>query len=112
MLNKGKIVQIGTAAELLFSPVTEFVSDFLKEQRFQLELESILIKDVWHTLPKAIDKVDEKSIPPDTNLWSALETLSLAKNSKSFAASIGNERKQVDTASIMLGYHHYKSAKA
>jgi len=37
LMDKGRIIQNGTPAELLFNPVNGFVKDFLKEQRLQLE---------------------------------------------------------------------------
>jgi len=40
LMDKGKIVQNGTPAELLFKPVNNFVKDFLQEQRLQLEFKS------------------------------------------------------------------------
>src|SRR3978361_425774 len=51
LMDKGKIVQIGTPAELLFKPVNHFVESFLKEQRLQLEFRAIRIKDIWSLLP-------------------------------------------------------------
>ncbi|MEJ7685191.1 MAG: ABC transporter ATP-binding protein [Segetibacter sp.] len=80
LMDKGKIVQMGKAADLLFNPLNDFVTSFIKEQHFQLELESILIKDVWSLLPKAIDGTDERILSPGNNLWQVLETISAAGN--------------------------------
>jgi osmoprotectant transport system ATP-binding protein len=52
LMDKGKIVQIGTPAELLFKPVNHFVDSFLKEQRLQLEFRAIRIKDIWTGMEK------------------------------------------------------------
>ena len=41
LLDKGKIVQIGTPRELLFQPANEFVTSFFEDQRFQLEAKLI-----------------------------------------------------------------------
>lgn len=111
LMDKGKIVQIGTATELLFSPANDFVSSFLKEQRFQLELESIRIKDVWSLLPKAIDGTEEKLLLPDNNLWQALETISEAVQPgiQRFVSTAGNDKKQIDITSLMAAYTHYKN---
>src|SRR5471030_2975522 len=41
LMDKGKIIQCGTPAELLFHPKNDFVRGFIKEQRLQLELKAI-----------------------------------------------------------------------
>src|SRR5665213_2492290 len=47
LMNKGKIVQSGTPAELLFKPKNDFVRGFLQEQRLQLEFKTIKLSDIW-----------------------------------------------------------------
>lgn len=46
LMDKGEIRQIGTPEDLLFHPANEFVADFFKEQRLQLELKSVLIAEL------------------------------------------------------------------
>src|SRR6201996_8207338 len=46
LMDKGKIIQCGTPADLLFHPVNEFVQGFLKEQRLQLEMKGIKLQDI------------------------------------------------------------------
>src|ERR1700759_2333516 len=41
LMDKGKIVQCGTPADLLFKPADSFVRDFLKEQKLLLEFKSV-----------------------------------------------------------------------
>src|ERR1700712_1129282 len=53
LMDKGKIVQDGTPAELLFKPENNFVNDFLKEQRLQLEFKAIRLNDIWKYLTLA-----------------------------------------------------------
>lgn len=112
LMDKGKIVQIGKATDLLFNPASDFVSSFLKEQRFQLELESITIKDVWSFLPKAIDGTDEKVFLPDNNFWQVLETISAAGQPgfQRFVSINNNDKKQIDIASLMAAYTQYKKS--
>jgi len=64
LMDKGSIQQIGTPEELLFKPVNDFVTDFFKEQRLQLELKSVLIADVMPEFPShknetVWDKMDQ-----------------------------------------------------
>src|SRR6201996_716841 len=73
LMDKGKIVQIGTPAELLFKPANDFVSSFLKEQRLQLEFRAIRIKDIWSLLPHNKEVVEAASLSANTDIWSGLE---------------------------------------
>lgn len=111
LMNKGKIVQIGKATDLLFNPLNDFVSSFIKEHHFQLELQKILIKDVWSLLQKAIDGTDEKFFSPDDNLWHVLETVSVAQlGFKRFVSIDNKDKKQIDIASLMAAFTKFKSS--
>ncbi len=111
LMDKGKIVQIGKATDLLFNPVNDFVRSFLKEQYFQLELENISIKDVWALLPKAIDGTDEKVFSPDNSLWNVLKTVSAGQpGARRYVSVDNNGKKQIDIASLMAAYTLYKSS--
>jgi len=52
LMDKGKIKQMGTPAELLFNPANEFVTKFFEEQRLQLELKSVFMEDLFPGFPK------------------------------------------------------------
>ena len=62
LMDKGKIIQSGTPSELLFNPANDFVKEFLKDQRLQLEFRAI-------KAPKS----PEGGVNESTNLWEALE---------------------------------------
>ncbi|MDB5246318.1 MAG: glycine/betaine transporter ATP-binding protein [Segetibacter sp.] len=111
LLDQGRIVQIGKAVDLLFRPASSFVSSFLKEQRFQLELESILIKDVWTLLPKAINGIEENEFSPGNSLWNVLETISAAGQTgfQRFVSINNNDKRQIDVASLLAAYTQYKN---
>ncbi len=83
LMDKGRIVQAGTPIELLFSPVNEFVSGFFEAQQMQLELQAVLLKDIWHHLPMSSN--GGKNLP-DANesktLWEALNILSGHNNTE------------------------------
>lgn len=112
LMDKGKIVQIGKAVDLLFSPANEFVSLFLKEQHLQLELESIRVKDVWSLLPKAIEGVGELEISADKSLWTTLETLSAANSLAPlrFVTVFNGDKRQVEPGSLMAAFSQYKNS--
>lgn len=110
LMDKGKVIQLGAPAELLFQPVNNFVSTFLREFRLPLELKNIRINEVWTLLPKAVDGVGEKFLVPDSNLWDILEIISKEQelDNSRFVASINGEKKQLTIASLMAAYSRYK----
>ena len=110
LMDRGEIVQIGKPVDLLFTPANNFVASFLKEQRLQLELTSILVKDVWSLLPKAIDGTEEKCISADSSLWNVLETISLRNaTAQRFICTMNAEKKQINSAAIMAAFTQYKN---
>lgn len=76
LMDKGRVVQSGTAADLLFRPANDFVRAFFDEQRFLLELKVVPLREIITELP--ISKTTyQHYLTPDHNLWDALEMLSL-----------------------------------
>src|SRR6195952_3225847 len=69
LMDKGKIVQNGTPAELLFNPKNQFVESFLMEQRLQLEFRAIRIKDIWSLLPYHKEDAKANSLSADADIW-------------------------------------------
>jgi osmoprotectant transport system ATP-binding protein len=66
LMDKGKIIQQGTPADLLFKPANSFVKDFLKEQRLQLEFKSVKVADLA-PLPPEGGALGEETV------WEAME---------------------------------------
>ena len=80
LMDKGKIIQAGKPADLLFNPANKFVADFFENQRMQLELNATLLKDIWLYLqPVDLNKSDPNEISFEKSIWDALENLSLKK---------------------------------
>jgi osmoprotectant transport system ATP-binding protein len=52
LMDEGKIKQIGTAKELIFSPQNDFVTDFFQANRFQLELMVLTVKAILEDIPQ------------------------------------------------------------
>ncbi len=81
LMDKGKIVQSGKSAELLFRPKNKFVTDFFSAQRLQLELNSVLLKDVWRHLPDRDHRIKEViEFDESKSLWEAIDELKHQKN--------------------------------
>lgn len=77
LMDKGKIVQAGTPADLLFNPVNKFVEDFFESQRMQYELNAVLMKDIWpHLTARNPGEVNATEIDELKSLWDALNLLS------------------------------------
>jgi osmoprotectant transport system ATP-binding protein len=110
LMDKGKIVQIGTPAELLFSPRGGFVSSFLNEQRLQLEFKAIKITDLWEHLPEGSRKTNTSSLSADADFWSALEQFKFIKGEN--LNILNQQNKEVKTATfeqLMSAYSKYKT---
>ena len=111
LMDKGKVVQLGTPAELLFHPANAFVSTFLNEQRLQIELEALSLAEIWQFLPKAIDGTGECCLGADSSIWDAIETMSAAsqKDFARFVALHHNDKKQIDTGTLMTAFSLFKN---
>lgn len=91
LMDKGEIKQIGTPKELLFHPENDFVKGFLDEQRLQLELRLVLLKDIWPDHPGAADG----------SVWDQMEAL---LNGNPEAA----KQDAVTLESLMQSFSKYK----
>ena len=77
LMDKGKIVQAGTAADLLFKPANKFVSDFFDGQRLQLELNAILVKDIWPFLARNVSQAEGANEAwYNKSIWETLDIIS------------------------------------
>jgi len=112
LMDKGKIVQSGTPAQLLFNPVNDFVKDFLKHQRLQLEFKAIKLIDLWELLPELNKEAKASSFNAGTNLWEALESF---KFNNGETINISKDQNQVKTVSfeqLMTAFYQYKNHQA
>ena len=87
LMDKGKIIQSGTPAELLFNPANDFVKKFLKDQRLQLEFRGI----------KA-PQPPEGGVNANVNLWEALEKLKFD----------GSAEGKIEFERLMTAFYNYK----
>jgi osmoprotectant transport system ATP-binding protein len=111
LMDKGRIVQIGTPAELLYKPVNDFVRDFLEGQRLQLEFRSVKIKDLWHWLP--VSKTGQKGHPlsVDSNIWSGLQKLD-ADRAIDLHFTHQHDTRTAGFEQLMSAFHQYQKSKA
>ena len=74
LMDKGKIMQIGTPKELLFSPANDFSEKFLDGQRLALEFKVVRVEDVWESLAAGKSE-DGKSEPAEMSIWQGMQKL-------------------------------------
>ena len=111
LMDKGKIIQSGTASELLFKPANQFVEDFLKDQRLQLEFRAIKLNDIWALLPELNKEVNTTSLTTDIDLWTSLERFKFG-NAETVNISNGTETKTADFAQLMSAFYQYKNKQS
>ncbi len=109
LMDKGKIVQAGTPAELLFSPVNKFVEGFLKDQRLQLEFRAVKLNDLWELLPGLGKKLEGKSLSADIDVWSALESFKFSDEETIYISLDNNKQKAVTFEQLMAAFYQYKN---
>jgi osmoprotectant transport system ATP-binding protein len=111
LMDKGKIVQIGTPADLLFKPANHFVKDFLKEQRLQLEFRAILIKDIWTLLPHTKEGVDAASLSANSDIWTGMEKFKHPQTDR-LNITYEHETRSVGFEQLVAAFYKYQSNRA
>jgi osmoprotectant transport system ATP-binding protein len=109
LMDKGKIVQVGTPTELLFKPANDFVQKFFDEHRLQLEYKTVTLKMLWKFLKDVQDNLSAKEISPGKNIWQALELFSL-NESEILVVKNNNQTKKINYASLMNAFNQYKNS--
>jgi len=113
LMDKGKIVQIGTPADLLFNPKNTFVSDFLKEQHLQLEFKTITLNDIWEHLPRVDKKTNTKQLSSEADVWEVLESFKFSpRESLSVINQQNKEVKSITFDQLMAAFSQYKNHQA
>lgn len=75
LMDKGKIIQIGTPKEMLYQPTNDFVIDFFAENRLLLEYKVATLKDV-NGFMNSENEYKEFNFDETTSVWNALQKLS------------------------------------
>lgn len=107
LMDKGRIVQSGTAADLLFRPANDFVRAFFDEQRFLLELKAVSIREIINVLPNS-KTAYQHYLTPDHNLWDALEMLSREQVDQVNVQTDNDEMKSLSMADIQRIFNQAK----
>jgi osmoprotectant transport system ATP-binding protein len=110
LMDKGKIIQIGTPKELLYQPVNDFARKFLAGQRLSLEFKVVKIQDIWPYLPK-VTLQDEKSLSADLNIWDAMELLRSSDWSELLVSGANKESKTVNFEQLTKGFNQFQNTQ-
>ncbi|MCU7619297.1 ABC transporter ATP-binding protein [Chryseobacterium sp. PBS4-4] len=93
LMDKGKIIQIGTPREMLYHPQNDFVKEFFAANRLLLEYKITLLKDLKPLLSDFNFDFSE-----DSNVWNSLQKLNLdgqkTEHYESLVKAFNDYRKQ------------------
>lgn len=110
LMDKGKIVQDGTPADLLFNPKNSFVRGFLQEQKLQLEFKAIRLNDLWKWLPEKHKEGKAKPLLAETDFWSALEHFKFDA-AETIDIKNDDEVRSSGFEELMSAFYQYKKSK-
>ncbi len=109
LMDKGKIVQIGTPTELLYKPANSFVESFLKEQRLQLEFRTVRIMDIWSLLAHT-KEAGETNLHSDISVWSGMESFKL-QQADHLNITHGDETRSVGFEQLVAAFYKYQNGR-
>ncbi|MNL34968.1 Glycine betaine/carnitine/choline transport ATP-binding protein OpuCA [compost metagenome] len=78
LMDKGKILQIGTPKEMIYGPKNDFVSNFFASNRLLLEHKVTTLADLETMFH--IQDIIQPSLSAQSTVWSALQHLSTDKH--------------------------------
>jgi len=114
LMDQGKIKQMGTAKELIFSPQNDFGMNFFQANRFQLELMVLTLKDIMEDITKKGYKGEAvKEFYENTRILDVLEAMgnSPRKEAVLVIKSYNNEKILQTTSEGIITAFYKKRAK-
>ena len=107
LMNQGKIEQVGSAHELLFSPQTDFVESFFETNQFESTLKVLQIKQLLPKLKLQTEPTESFSV---ITLEDSLYTV-FKKSNKQDYYQIQNTDSEtigfINTVQLFEAFHHY-----
>ncbi|MDR3681670.1 MAG: ABC transporter ATP-binding protein [Flavipsychrobacter sp.] len=109
LMDKGKIVQIGTVRDLLNKPANDFVRSFLDDQRLQLTFQTIKLAELWPFVESSGQEGAMLKIRLEDTLWMAMQLLDGAEEKNAMLALTDQGVvKNVTWGILMQAYNIYK----
>ncbi|RYD81037.1 MAG: ABC transporter ATP-binding protein [Sphingobacteriales bacterium] len=109
LMDKGKIIQIGTPKELLYKPTNAFSKGFFDGQRLALEFKVSRISDLWEFI-SGDEIADDDSFTAELSVWQAMETLRLTNKAALKFSHKNGERKSVDFNILTQAFNAYQNS--
>lgn len=113
LMDQGKIQQIDSAKEILFTPKNEFVKDFFQANRFQLELKVLTLKDILPEIEtKETSHGNIKIFEETTSLLNVLETIektSLTQSIFRIKDTRNNQVVETTSEAVIAAFYKTKS---
>jgi osmoprotectant transport system ATP-binding protein len=113
LMNEGRIMQLGTPAELLFRPANDFVRAFLADAFVQLALGVTRLDDIWQWLDDEGDAVESHNAVSSTATIADALAVFEDKNAQTetlLVQKISGERKQVGWQGLLRAFGNHKPA--
>lgn len=111
LMDRGRVVQIGTPRELLYRPVNDFARSFFDNQRLQLAFRVVKIKDIWD----AFEQVDHPSgtcLSADHNVWETMEAFQKEHVTELYFQDGKKKCKRINADQLSLAFNQYQKNKA
>jgi len=112
LMDKGEIMQVGTAKELLFQPANDFVKRFFADMYFQSSLSVTKLKDIWPYIKvcETPEHIRPMLFTADTDLWTVIKEMTENRQDKPFInIQQQTQDKFADLEDIMNAFSHYKN---
>jgi osmoprotectant transport system ATP-binding protein len=110
LMNKGRVEQTGTPAELLFSPASPFVQAFFETHRTLLELNVVTIRDLWPWLPVQEQTQDVGHVlPAAISCWQVMQQLTADKTM--IYVQCQAQLKAVSRQNLLGAFSDYKASQ-
>lgn len=108
IMDKGVLIQEGNPADLLFKPANNFVSDFLQEQRLELELRSVKLADMYDKFPESEHQYNGVSVNADDSLWHTIELFISGGVESIQVTGTDGASRSITLDQLMSAYKNYR----
>lgn len=108
LMNNGKVVQIGTPKELLFSPADDFAKTFLNAQRLALQFRVTKLTDLFDFLPISHGVLSETT-SNKKSVWAAMESLKQGNENRLICGD-GRRQFNFDFGQLMQAFDSYQKS--
>jgi len=104
LMDQGRIMQLGTPADLLFKPTSTFVKEFLAGQQLQLEFKTTNVNNLWGLLPEA-PALSAAFMPKGTSVWALMDIL---KHQPAISFQKNKQVKTINFEQLMSAFYQYR----